>query len=394
MKKIVFLLSIIVYANLSFGQERFSFNQGTTLQAEYLTKVKYDLVRGKMIIPVAIRGKQYRFLFDTGAPTAVSEKLSEELRLATIISLPIKDQSGKVDSMMVAQLDSLDINGVTFLHTPILIIHQPLIFDCLQIDGIIGSNMLRNALVQLSHPDKTITLTTEAVHLKLNPDHAAELFLNPVQSTPYVWINIKGKKGGREQVLFDSGMDNFYDLTMNHYELFKKRKIFTVSAKSTGSNTLGIHGVADAALQYKLLLPELSLNGTVFKNISLTTTGDNNSRIGTKVLEHGLVTLDYKHKKFYYEPFQQGNIDLATKDFPVGFTILDNTLRIGIIWDESLKTKLALGDQVLRIDDEEYEHQDICKMITTEPYYRDKDKINLQVRDASGVVKSIVLERK
>jgi predicted aspartyl protease len=395
MRSVLILLLTCLILIPSFSQSNFTFNRGGTSQSNYFASIPYENIRGKIIVEATISGEKFRFIVDTGAPTIITRRLYSRLNSLVLKRMPIIDQSGKTDSMNVINLAEVVLGGVTFSNIPTLVTDQSEIFTCFGVDGFIGSNLLRNSIISFDNVRKIITLTDSETRLSLDRKKSISLFVNQMQSSPFIWVTLKGvKKKVREQLLFDSGMDGLYDLSLRHYALFKKKKIFEVISRSTGSNSIGAHGTADDTTQYKLRVATFAINGIAMQNVSLQTTPASNSRIGSTLLELGSVTLDYKNRRFYFEPFSNKPIDLYQKGFPVEPVYRDNQLQIGIIWEEALRDKIKTGDQILSVDDTNYETFDLCTLITKVPAFKTKDKITVTTRSKTGAVQQFVLEKK
>lgn len=392
MKSILFTALCFV-TSVGLSQEAFTFNQGGTTQADYFSVIPYQSIRNKIIVESVIAGETFRFIVDTGAPTTISQKLQDKLKAPVLTRLSIVDQSGLEDSMQVISLPAITLGDVTFNNIPALVAEQTLMLDCFGVDGFIGSNLLRNSIVQFNHQKKTITLTDSEIKLSLDSTQATAMHINKVQSSPFIIIRLEGKKKGSEQLLFDSGMEGMYDLCLRNFKLFKNKKIFDVLSKATGSNSLGFHGTADDAIQYKLQLPILKINGVSIYNVPVQTTTDSNSRIGSQVLEAGLATLDYRNGKFYFEAFSDQPINMHQKGFPIEPVYRDGQLQVGIVWKKELLGKLNPGDQILAVNETSYESFDVCVLLTKEPAYKTQQQITLTIKNQAGVVQKIVLER-
>lgn len=394
MKKNLVIILLTIIGNCSFGQGDFTFNQGQSKSIDYFSIISYENINGKIVLKTEINEKSYRFILDTGAPTTISAHLYNELSPKLISKLPIFDQSGKVDSMVVVSLKEITIGDIVFTDVPTLVADRTLILECLNADGFIGSNVLRNSIVQFNDVNKTVTITNDERRLTLNPKQSSELVLDKRQSSPYFWIKLKNKKKGEEQLLFDSGMDNFYDLSHSHYTIFKKKSIFEIIGTAHGSYSMGLHGAADNANQYKLRLPKMEINGAEFVNVSVKTTTSDNSRIGSKLLEYGLVTIDYKNKKFYFSSLSSVQLDLFEKSLPIDLIYRNEQIQVGIVWNAELGEKVRVGDQVIAVDDISYEGIDICEVITKESRLKDKEIVTLTIKGKTGLVEKILIEKR
>ena len=86
MKKFILFL---VLTHLGYGQTHF--NQGKTASAFYSTDIPMKFITQKIIIPVKIEGKMYRFIVDTVVPNSISQKLYNELNPEIIDEIVMRD---------------------------------------------------------------------------------------------------------------------------------------------------------------------------------------------------------------------------------------------------------------------------------------------------------------
>lgn len=383
MKKIITLLTLLLFYAVPGKATNTTMDQGGTRQKKYFSVVRYEPHFNKILIPVRIKDKTYRFMLDTGAPTTISQTIYDELKPAVLEKAEVVDQSGKRDSMFVVSLKEIMVGDVLFEDIPALTAGPGPVFDCFGIDGIIGSNLLRTSIVRLSAADSTITLTDDLSRLSLSKRSSVPLKLSPGQSSPYVEITLKGARTASEYALFDTGADTFYDLTIGHFNQFRPYNIFSDVEHGHGSNTMGINGMADTTLLYRLRVPALIINGVTFRNTTTQTTNSSNSRIGHSILDHGIVTVDYKHKRFYFEAFKADN-DLQEKLPGISPSFINNKYCVGIVWDEQLREKISPGDQIVSLDGVSYEHISLCDLLTRESVFKHKTKVAVVLRNKDG----------
>src|SRR5690554_1006348 len=187
MKKefIVTLLTFLISLTF-FAQTPIHANQGYVENKNYFHMVSYEDKNGKIILEVQIEKKPYKFLVDTGAVTILSETLKKTLTLHPLGNIKTTDQSGLTDSLSVVVVPEISIGNIKFKDTPALIVKEnsALIFDCLEIDGIIGSNLLKNSIIQFRSQEKKIVLTDKSRNLGLKRRHGVKMKVNDVQSSP------------------------------------------------------------------------------------------------------------------------------------------------------------------------------------------------------------------
>lgn len=393
MKYMLFCLAICVSSQVCEAQNSSPFFGGKAKRESYCSRIPYDTVSTKIIVPVVIEGKTYRFILDTGAPTTISTELFQKLKPTVIRKLHITDANNAADSLSIVSLNELTLGDVTFSDVRALVAGSNIIFDCFGVDGFIGSNMLRHSIIQLNHQTKQLVLTDSKKNLTLNKKQSSSLYLDK-QAGPYIWIGLANQKKVKEQVLFDTGMGALYDLSLRSLALFEPHHIFIERAKAVGSNSFGFFGAATDTLQYRLLLPQLDINGGILTDVPVETTVDSNSRIGADLLLYGVVTIDYRNQKFYFAPFSKDPSNLMKRDFPISLMPRHGKLFVGFVWDPALEKQISRGDQILTIDGESYEQIDLCTLILNPDTFIRKEQVTIKIKNASGEVRELLITRK
>ena len=405
MKKIFTILVFSFFACSMLAQS-INLNQGSIKQKRYLQKIPYKNVNGMLIVPVTIHGKTYNFLFDTGASLAISDRLYKELNLPIIGQEEIKDAEGVKKEMKFILLPMLQLQEITFINTAGLVLHEESsdfidLFKCFEIDGIIGSNMLRNSVVQFDEQSKHIIIADnfKKIATKKTEYQALKMELSPNQSSPYIWIGLqKGEqKSSDRAVLFDTGDPSFYVMSIDAYNWFNEHMdIVDKIAESEGSFSWGAHGLFEKQRYFLLNISEIYVRGKTFNNVVITTTNDISSRIGSDLLKYGKVTLDYKNKAFIYEPFDSVNIDeLSERPWAIYPIWQNDKLVVGIIWDKALESHINLGDEVLSINGLNIVNMDICDYLRSYSFKESlTEKRTLELRDIkTGEVKKVEIKR-
>ncbi len=389
--KLLIIVSLLIFIK-TYSQQTISANQGFVENKEYFSKMKYENKNGKIIIKVSINQNEYDFLLDTGATTAISENLYDLIKTNKLGSVKIKDQSGITDSLEVVSIPEIIINEIKFKEIPAFVSKKGLnpIFECFKIDGIIGSNLLRNSTIQFDSQKNEIILTDNSKNLGLKKRDAIEMKVNKIQSSPFIPIKlIKEKHEGNGYVLFDSGDNDFYVVSNTAYhQLQSQVDIFETLAKNVGTFSMGLFGTANEKEHLALKIPKLKIGDIDFKNVITKTTYGETSRIGSELLKYGKVTLDYRKKRFWLESFNEGkSMELSKKMWPIEPVLNnDNEIVVGIIWDKSLKGKINLGDKILKFDTINYEKMDYCEILNlTLKVNKSKAKLTFQDKNTKEI---------
>ena len=390
MKKKIFYLFILLTIN-NYSQNK-GLNIGYTKSKNYFEEFHFDFIKNKIIVPVEIEGVTYKFILDTGAPNIISEELNKVINPKPLQIIPVTDANGKRNKLSVVSVKTLKFGNIIFKNTATLVynLNTNPILKCFGIDGFIGSNMLRHSIIQIDAEQQKIILTDNRKKLNLNKKNSVKIKLIDPQSSPYLWIALKGTNHAKEHVLIDTGMDGIYDIALKNYTLLKKEKIFTPIGESKGASGISLFGDVPLKKHLKLHLPTLKINGLEIKNSITHTTNDDNSRIGAKILKYGIITIDFKNKRFYLNP-KHKTINIKAPPLNFSKTIKNGKLIIGFVWDTKLKEKISYGDEILEINGKKIV---LCDLITNAFFYDKSGPITLKIKPKKGAVFELIINKK
>jgi hypothetical protein len=384
-----FILFLII--SQTYSQQFFDFNTGGIREERYYSEIPYSKAGGLVIVEVEISGKKYKFMLDTGASGALSTDAYNVLNIQPIKKSRITDSNGKSDSLIIALIPNIKLGELNFFDTPVTVIPENDMFKCFGIDGIIGSSMLRNSIIRFSSKDSTVTITNISDRLKLDKKKSSEIELIKNQSLPIIKIIAKNKKTAREPLLFDSGMTGLYQISMGHFNVFNKRKMFTDLIQSNGGGDVGIYGNGKDTLVYFGRIPQISINQVQFKNISTTTT-IGGERIGAKLFDYGIVSIDFINKRFYFESFEK-SYDLYKKELPFDIMVENGKILIATVWDKKMKDQIKRGDQIIAVNGTNCEKIETCKLLSNHNYLKFKESNELTIQTSDGNQKTIMIKK-
>lgn len=387
--KLVFILLFI--NSLIFGQ--INFNQGTLNLKEYYEVIPYQIEIGKIILPVTINDKTYRFLLDTGAPNLFSPELLKELNITEGDSINVSDSNNQGQKMKFAVVPQLKIGNLIFENQAGLIYNfeEHNLLSCYKIDGFIGCNLLRNSIIKINGTNKTIIITNKIKSLHINKK-PIKMKLVGNQKSPYVELKFvgKNKEKASDMVLVDTGMDGLYDMSKRAYTIFEKSKIFEALYSATGIGDSGLFGAGNINEQKLLEIENANLNQQIINNLMVTTTTDDNSRIGLDFLKYGDITLDFLNKKFYFESTK--TIDVKEKTPKFNASIQNNKVVVGLVWDERLKTLMYIGDEFISVDQIDITNISLCDFLKLKKEWKNKDRYILKIKNKEGQISEINIE--
>jgi len=342
----------------------FKLDAGKISQKEFLEEIDFELEHGKIIIPVSLAGQTYRFLLDTGAPNIISKRVANILNPASKRDVNVVDANNTTQNMEMVPLPEMRLGSLQFENGVAIVVdldNHP-VLKCYRLDGFVGSNFFKNAVLQVNHTAKKIKIS-HTIKSFSPQTKGFPMQLVGQQLAPYVALEhqSEGCNEGSEFALLDTGMDGFYDLSNRVYADFKKGEVVKTLGESTGVVSLGLFEKLEPSPHLLVQIQKMKINGLTFSNIITETTDDDNSRMGLDVFKLGKVTLDFQKKKWYFEAPSQN--DLTQKPPQFTPTLIDQKLVVGIVWDEALKAKIQFGNPIVRIDQLSLENLSVCDIV-------------------------------
>ncbi len=394
---LIFCLFCLVFFSCSLLRQRIEMNRGRAERKVYHDTLAFDYLSDKLILPVKIQGKTYRFIYDSGALTVVSKALYRQMDYPVIGTHHFYDVHRNTDTSRVVRTGQLSLGRVTFTGTPALVYDlSKLPWSCFEVDGIIGSNMLRNSAIQIDLQDSLFILANEVEKLDVK-QKASYSMKHDHQYTPY--FAVKFGHGPSHQVMFDSGSDVFINIDRELLASLKETVKLTRTKTGYGSHNMGVIGSGEKNRVYRFVLDSLTLAGNPIHQPEIEVTA-NASRIGSNLLRYGRVTLDYPGERFYFEPASSPLTYQDPEGSGLGFSpvVEQDTFRVGLVWQNSLVDSLGLepGNRILRINQYNYAdslQQSFCKSFLNNAF-RSSKMIEMIYQDEQGNYKRIKIRRK
>lgn len=361
-------------------------------QKNYYQEIPFDYVRGKIIVPVTLEGEVYRFILDTGAPNILSTHLAKKLGVILSDSIKVSDANETKQQMALVKVPKFSLSSLDFYNSSALVhtIETDDIFNCFQIDGFIGSNVLHHSVIQIDHKRRKIIITDAINNVTVNKKSKTKLQLFGSQKSPYVWVTLGDES--KNQVLLDTGMEGSYDISLKAHNTFSKKDFYKPIGKGDGAAGIGLFGTGKNTTHYRTLIHKIELSTTIFKNILAETTTDTNSRVGSSFFEQGISTFDFNKKKFYFESYVTSP-NLSEKLLGFSPTLKDTKLVVGIVWQDELRQKIQTGDEILSVNGKTLKNIPICDLMTTASIFRGSDTLILTVRNSKGEINEVITNR-
>lgn len=336
------------------------------------------------------------FVFDTGASTAVMDKTTANHLGITADTKQYATGASGSQEYEIAINRTLTIANVAFdrLNLVLVDLQELTNRSGVQIDGIIGYDVISRYITQFDFANKELHLYNKVEDIKDTTEYTAHK-IHMGSAIPMVTIDCSFKDGTQVSgdFLFDSGAN--LGILFNT-PFAKEHQLADKFDKSINISSRGLTATSTSTVG---MIEKVSLLGNTFTNVpvslSESTQGVSSQKgfagiLGADIINRFDMILDYKKKKLYLKPNQYYK-DIF--DVPlVGFSIKksDQKIVIGdVIQDtEAAQKGIQSGDEILSING---------VIHTTLKPYRDLLKkegqtIQLVLKKASGKKETIQLK--
>ncbi|NOY49527.1 MAG: hypothetical protein GXO88_03035 [Chlorobi bacterium] len=347
-------------------------DEGSVQAASFYGKTKFELIDNRIIVFSAINGHTYRFLIDTHSPCLLYDYVLEDLRLDILDKSPTMGESFLTSFLkpIFPKIDTFSIGNVSFFGIGAMLMKSdstnPL--NDMGIDGVIGSNLMKNCIWQFDFSDSTLVLSDEILNFK-NIDGAYQIKFHPtpVQASPIITTII-----GSDSILteFDTGNNGFINALSP-----------TISNKISSGKTVALSMKLDITVDrkdadgiethYYVLLDSMQMGEQMFYTLPIVAYNPSYGQtmgkgsVGVGFLKHFVSTIDWNDKVIYLMPAKLDKPLPHNKDtfgFTYGFK--KGSFQVQSILSGSTAETLGLeiGDKILSINGYDVSQLTICKI--------------------------------
>jgi len=369
------------------AQKVFTFNQGHMASNQFYQAIPFEYIMHKIVIEAEVNGHTGRYILDTGAMCIIFKDSTIKQDYKVLRQMNINDANDKKRKTDVVQLNHIRIGELDYYDIPALYI-KPFegVLNCFNVDGLIGSNLLRFGALKIDMVNQLLLLADSFQDFDLERKEGIRLHCNKVQSSPFISLRMNGVK--QKKVLVDTGSGGVYAFgekvcfRMQHKGLFDQPAYV-----SSGTNSHGAWGTDSIDVKTNIWkVDELTFAGATFNNLLLRS-DMTSSRIGMKLLENGEIIMDYPQKRFFFKAYDQKCDSVSVAGFGVDFASINDTLRVNGIWfgSEAEQKGIARGDILLDVVGFNLRETTLCEQFfQLKSQSEDKDELVFVLRRRSN----------
>ncbi len=352
---------------------------GTVAHQNDTETVEVKIRKKLIIVPITIKGKEYHFLFDTGAPFSISKRLQKDNNFKVVSKGNIVDSDSNRKKVSWVQVDSIGIGNVFFSNQTAFVgnFEANPVIKCLALDGIIGSNLIRQSnwiinqeqsYLSLARKNK-ITPFKETVVIPFETDYQYNIFID------LYFGPIKVKN-----VLVDYGSNGSVTLNNKIFNSLNEKNILGNTFIEKGIGQSGIVGKAVELNRHVTYSDSVKINGLQLENVIIKT--GNTTSIGNGLLSRFNVTIDWSNKKLYLSPLGNELRKASLAGFRLGYSKEKGVYVQSVLGQSDAYYKgLRPNMKVVKIDSLDFEKgSSFCDYLDYEP----KNEILLGIINSKG----------
>ncbi len=327
--------------------------RGEVSQNNFQSTFSYEKKWGLMACKVTINNDTFRFILDSGAPCVLAKSTAEQLGLDTLSSIIVRDSKKKKGKEAVTKIKHLRLAGLDFHNIGALILDeldQNYPFKCGEIDGLIGANLMRQAIWQFDFRKERVYISDRRGVLPDSVPAYTYDFTPQAQGTPLIRNSILPGSFYK----LDLGADLGIGLEKDQKPTFKEsfRGLISDSNISRGMTSFGLYGSQmDTAFYYKVdswQFGDMRAKPVTFRTGQMAI-------LGLGFFQDYQLTVDWENNEMGLTPYpeQEKGPHKDTKGYYYGFNLMvrDSTTYVGRIFEGSPagRAGLNVGDTVLKI---------------------------------------------
>lgn len=292
--------------------------QGDVTYADTAQPLPFEYTFSELYVTVEIDGADYRFIVDTGAPTVIDEQLQVRHQFAVNKNAFVTDSKGVRRKQDYVRIPAFRVGGLTATGTN-AIVSDLSGFTCMDIDGILGANVMRAYDWEIDYQSEQFRLHTAKLSRRLAEAYPIALPFNEQSTgTPIVALQLDERK--ISPLTFDTGSGGALTLR-------KTAPVDTTRGiRYRGLGSRGLFGRQLDSLHYTRTT-RLRIGGTPVDTTLIMYRSSGKQLIGNKLLDNYRVLIRWSTRTIHLQPVEEPS-DLL----PASTHILlwdNDTIRVG-----------------------------------------------------------------
>ncbi len=353
------------------------YQKGSISEQVILDSVPFTMPQGIPIVKVKIGGEVVNMLFDTGAPNVISPRLAKKMGLKKKVKLTVGDSGGNREHSEMVMIPEIELGHHSFLETAALVLDLNTdIFACMQLDGIIGANLMKLAKWHIDFDHKMLYFSSSLSAFPFVDEYARLVFETARTFTPKIDFSIDNQLV--KNVTFDTGSNGNLRLSKKAWKAKIKNKSSYTERIFYGVASTGAHGKSKSDTLILINGTHLNLFDTLYPDFSFSYSA-HKSLLGSKFLSNHDLVLDWENNTIYAKQISMINRNPSS---PFGFALrLDKDKIVVTLLEIGRKASqlLKIGDEIINVNGTPVAEMEICNLRELVKTWSERSAINIVI---------------
>lgn len=382
-KNLLYFLILLTLSSCGGSKLSQYFKEGKILETDYLTTIPLNFNNGLIVVEVTIDNKAYNFIVDTGATNIISKELAEKLNLNILGTEKISDIQGTVQDMSYAKIESLSLGGIHFLDITTGIsdfFTEIFPYNCLQIDGIIGSNLMQHSIWDFDFKNQIINITDRESKLDIPSSYKESKMYVGYGGISSVTSFVNGSKVLNNVI--DFGFAGGVVIPISEFNKQRENGKIKYFVKGFGETPIGAFGKIEQNDFYTAKIDEFRFGDFLINDKLVYSERAIANRLGLEFFKDYRVILNWNKKRL---KIIENQTVLKDTYRSFGYNTSQENEQIvisSLLEGSSASNYLEMGDQVLRINDKDLSSVtalERCKLWEEGIVDKSEERINISV---------------
>lgn len=329
---------------------------GSVPEVLFEDTVTVDVTHNLIIVPVNIKGEIYRFLYDTGAPFAISKEIQDKYEFSIVSSGKIVDSDDNRTEVNYVSVDTLLLGQTPFTQQTAFVadFNANPILKCMDLDGIIGSNLMH-------HCNWTIDMQNKQLSFSNSPMDTSGITVPFRTNLQYdVLVDLKLNDLILPSIKLDYGSNGALSLSNELFDLLLEREDIDTFIVQKGLSQSGIIGTAVESNEKLSPIEAISLGELTFENI--VAMSGSMELLGTKLLSNYLVSIDWDTHQLHFKANTKDSLMFRSFGASLAYSE-EKGVYVQSIIEDSKASKMSIipNLKVLKVNDLDFTTNDFCE---------------------------------
>ena len=397
------LISTNCYSQLPDFMQRL--DGGTAQSGNYSAKIKFQLSENRIFLDSEIEGKTYKLLVDTYSPCLFYDLILDNITPDTLDRVNLLGKAFEKTFLLpiYPKFNTIKIGSVSFIDIGAMLMKSgasnPLLkYD---VDGILGSNLMKKSIWQFNFNDTLLTITNEKKRLaNIENSITIPFSQKPIQGSPNTIFIINKDTVNAE---FDTGNNGFIN-AISPSIIAKIENGDAVPWTIKLAIPINRQDMDSIETHYYVLLDSIQIGNKMYYHIPIIAynpkivKNESKGSIGLGFIKNYYTTIDWLSNNIYLRESEDFNLPSNKTTFGFTCEAKNGKLLVKSIFNNSLAARegLKIDDNIIAVDGiliNSLTAEDINKLIyqISEPESNINKMLKIAVEEEDGGVKEFML---